>query len=277
RGRCGLSSGEAVGGQRDDEHPQATGVRPQRSIDANALLSSLGEALQRVEARGFLVPAGNPDIRRGRKGELHDRVDQDRRLAFAGNQHLPQGLVREQEPMTRRAVALAAGATILLVAPTGWSQQRPREDELFGAPDAGSNQPPTRPSESEMFGGSAPDGGTASPAPDHGPAAESATEDERGLASGASKDLFATEPTRDNPLQIGGKFALRSLVQATENISVADTRFLFPAIGDGFFAARPRGRVRGFILGRLTYDPTLAPNATGNAFGVATSSNPAVL
>jgi len=184
--------------------------------------------------------------------------------------------------MILRAVALAVAATILLVASTGRGQQRPREDELFGAPDAGSNQiavppPPTRPSESDMFGGSAPDGGTAFPAPVQGPAGETATQDERGLASGASKDLFASEPTRDNPLQIGGQIYLRSLVQATENTSVADTRFLFPAIVDGFFDARPSERVRGFILGRLTYDPTLGPNATGNAFGVPTSSNPAVL
>ncbi|HEX4802857.1 MAG TPA: hypothetical protein VFV14_05075 [Myxococcaceae bacterium] len=184
--------------------------------------------------------------------------------------------------MTPRAVALAVGATILLVAPTGWAQERPREDELFGAPDAGSNQtavppPPTRPSESEMFGGSALDGGTASPAPEQGPAAESATQDERGLASSVSKDLFTTEPTRENPLQIGGQIYLRSLVQATENTSVADTRFLLPAIVDGFFDARPSERVRGMILARLTYDPTIGPNAAGNAFGVPTTSNPAVL
>jgi len=184
--------------------------------------------------------------------------------------------------MILRAVALAVAATILLVASSGRAQQRPREDELFGAPDAGSSQTavpsaPTRPSESEMFGGAALDGGTVPSASEPGPAGESATQDERGLASGASKDLFATEPTRDNPLQIGGQIYLRSLVQATENTSVADTHFLFPAIVDGFFDARPSERVRGFILGRLTYDPTLGPNATGNAFGVPTTSNPAVL
>src|SRR5215831_7838098 len=108
--------------------------------------------------------------------------------------------------MILRAVALAVAATILLVASSGRAQQRPREDELFGVPDAGPSQtavpppPPTRPSESEMFGGAALDGGTAPSAAEQGPAGESASQDERGLASGASKDLFATEPTRDNPL-----------------------------------------------------------------------------
>src|SRR5262249_18819739 len=191
--------------------------------------------------------------------------------------------------MICRAVALVAGATIFLVAAAGWAQVRPREDELFGAPDAGSSQtavppsPPTRPSESEMFGGSAPDGGTVS-APEQKDAArppqaagESATQDERGLASAASKDLFTTEPTRENPLQIGGQIYLRSLVKGTENTSFADTSFLFPAIVDGFFDARPSERVRGMILARLTYDPTIGPNAAGNAFGVPTTSNPAVL
>jgi len=134
-----------------------------------------------------------------------------------------------------------------------------------------------------MFGGSAPDGGTVS-APEQKDAArppqaagESATQDERGLASAASKDLFTTEPTRENPLQIGGQIYLRSLVKGTENTSFADTSFLFPAIVDGFFDARPSERVRGMILARLTYDPTIGPNAAGNAFGVPTTSNPAVL
>jgi len=50
-----------------------------------------------------------------------------------------------------------------------------------------------------------------------------------------------------------------------------------PALVDGYFDARPIDRVRGMVVGRLTYDPTIDPNATNSAFGVPTSSNPGVL
>jgi hypothetical protein len=192
--------------------------------------------------------------------------------------------------MSGRSSALAVCASILLAAPPARAQGRPREEALFGgAPDAGTGAPASgsgaqgsRPSESELFGAPSSDAGTsekqASPLPAReNPVGESATQDERGLAGAASKDLFTTEPNRDNPLQIGGQIYLRSLVQAKENVSFSDTRFLFPAIVDGFFDARPNDRVRGMILARLTYDPTISSNAANNAFGVPTTSNPAVL
>ncbi len=193
--------------------------------------------------------------------------------------------------MTARSTALAVCASILVVARIAAAQDRPREEDLFGGtPDAGirpteSSSPGAsqRPSESELFGRGSPDAGTASTKEEaktsarENPVGEKATQDERGLAGAASKDLFATEPGRDNPLQIGGQIYLRSIVQATENVSAEDTRFLLPAIVDGFFDARPSDRVRGMILARLTYDPTINSNAANNAFGVPTSSNPGVL
>jgi len=197
--------------------------------------------------------------------------------------------------MSARLLALPFCAAILILASLAPAQERPREEDLFGAaPDGGApaverrpaESAGSRPSESELFGGSSPDAGAApagakaqissEPAREN-PVGEQATQDQRGLASALSKDLFATEPGRDNPLQIGGQMYLRSIVQGTENTSASDTRFLLPAIVDGFFDARPSDRVRGMILARLTYDPTLSSNAANNAFGVPTSSNPAVL
>jgi hypothetical protein len=173
------------------------------------------------------------------------------------------------------------------------AQDRPREEDLFGgAPDGGfpaAERPgsqSSRPSESDLFGNQPPDAGTppgagkaqTSPLPSReNPVGEQATQDDRGLASAASKDLFSAEPGRDNPLQIGGQIYLRSLVQANDKASVSDTRFLFPAIVDAFFDARPSDRVRGMILARTTYDPTLGSNAANNAFGLPTTGNPAVL
>ena len=205
--------------------------------------------------------------------------------------------------MTARDCALAICASVSLAASVAAAQERPREDELFGgAPDAGvrprasgsdTESTSARPDESELFGKPSPDAGMppaeakppGSPTPaKENPAGE--TQDERGLASAASKDLFASEPGRDNPLQIGGQIYLRALAQAAENVSAANTRFLLPAIVDGFFDARPSERVRGMILARLTYDPTINSSTANNpinsspaynGLGVATTSNPAVL
>jgi len=195
--------------------------------------------------------------------------------------------------MIGRSSALAAWAPILLAASTALAQERPREEDLFGgAPDGGSKgteragPSDSRPSEAEMFGDSPPDAGTppgpakaqtpSVPAREN-PVGEQATQDERGLASALGKDLFTSEPSRDNPLQIGGQIYLRSLVHATEKSSFSDTQFQLPAIVDGFFDARPSERVRGMILARMTYDPTIGANATNNTDGLLTTSNPAVL
>lgn len=194
--------------------------------------------------------------------------------------------------MIRSPRAWAVLALLLAIASPTRAQQRPSEEELFG---------------------SAPDGGTPERPRDTGPPPERATEtpaslleretakgqqrsrDERELSAPATPNLFATEPTRDNPLVIGGQIYLRSIVQGSEGQALGKDRFLLPALVDGYFDARPSDRVRGMVLGRLTYDPTLdasgnanlgpasAPafgsgsTTTGSGFTLPTTSNPAVL
>ncbi len=181
-------------------------------------------------------------------------------------------------------------ALLVAIAVPARAQQRPSEEELFGP---------------------APDGGTPAPRGTAGPSPERATEtpassledetikgqersrDQRALSSPPTSDLFASEPNRDNPLTIGGQIYLRSIVQASESQALGKARFFLPALVDGYFDARPSDRVRGMILGRLTYDPTLdangkatnvnnpafgsGSNTTGSSFTLPTSSNPAVL
>ncbi len=178
-------------------------------------------------------------------------------------------------------------ASLVAIALPARAQQRPSEEELFGP---------------------APDGGTPAPRGTAGPSPERATEtpassledetikgqersrDQRALSSPPTSDLFASEPNRDNPLTIGGQIYLRSIVQASESQALGKARFFLPALVDGYFDARPSDRVRGMILGRLTYDPTLdstgnastpafgsGSNTTGSAFTLPTNSNPAVL
>ncbi len=190
--------------------------------------------------------------------------------------------------MTHRSPALGLCASMILAGSAARAQDRASEDALFGgSADAGTRPPssePSRPSESELFSGSAPDAGTSRPnapamsgRPASGPASLESSRDERGLAAPPSPDVFATEPTRDDPLRIGGQLYLRSQASASEGVSLSNTRIFLPALVDGYFDARPIEGVRGMVVGRLTYDPTIDPNASVSAFGVPTSSNPAVL
>jgi hypothetical protein len=178
----------------------------------------------------------------------------------------------------------------LAIALPAWAQQRPSEEELFGpAPDGGTPAP-------RRTGGPSPERATETPASaleEEPPKGQERSRDERALSSPPTSDLFASEPNRDNPLTIGGQIYLRSIVQASEGQALGKDRFFLPALVDGYFDARPSDRVRGMVLGRLIYDPTLDANGNANiannpAFGsgsnttgsgffnLPSSSNPAV-
>ena len=46
-------------------------------------------------------------------------------------------------------------------------------------------------------------------------------------------------------------------------MSFGSTAFSAPMLVDGYLDARPTDRLRGFVLGRLTFDPTLDESAGG--------------
>ncbi len=174
--------------------------------------------------------------------------------------------------------SLPGGWTVLIwmlaIARLASAQQRPNEEELFGAPppDGGTpaaqapeRQSPQRPEQ-------ATETPASSPIVEGSEAGNERSRDQRALSlSPAASDLFASEPARDNPLTIGGQIYLRSVVQVSENQDLGNARFLLPAIVDAYFDARPSDRVRGMILGRMTYDPTLDANGANPAFGSGTS------
>ncbi|NUN14758.1 MAG: hypothetical protein HUU55_14100 [Myxococcales bacterium] len=76
-------------------------------------------------------------------------------------------------------------------------------------------------------------------------------------------------------LQIGGQLYLRSAYVIQEDAAFSDNRFLMPNLLDVYFDARPNDRVRGFVRGRLTYDPTTTGAAT-EPYG-SSHDNPDVL
>src|SRR5262245_33729134 len=92
-----------------------------------------------------------------------------------------------------------------------------------------------RPSEAEMFGTPAqPEAQAAPAAPAPGPSAE----------------------VPEDPLRIGGQFYLRTQTLALEEQAPRDWAFTAPSLLDVYGDARPNPRVRGYVLGRMFYDPT---------------------
>ena len=137
--------------------------------------------------------------------------------------------------------------TALVAATSAAAQDRPREEELFGAPRP---EAPAGP------------GSPATP-PEAGPA----TTEGRLLGK-----LGAT----DNPLAIGGQLYLRSFLFARRDTPPADWTVSAPSLLDAYLDARPGDRVRAFALARMQYDPTLDPRGTPS-LGIPAAANPDVL
>jgi hypothetical protein len=149
-------------------------------------------------------------------------------------------------------------------------QDRPNEDALFGAPDApetDAGAPVDRPAEGALFGEA--DAGMAAP-----------SRDVEQLSGGEVKNQFDTGKEQSDPLRIGGMLYVRGLVNWGLDQPFEKTAFAVPSILDTYLDARPSEQVRGFVLGRLRYDPTYsAPTGSGSLLvpaGSSSAANPAV-
>src|SRR5262245_21118726 len=90
-----------------------------------------------------------------------------------------------------------------------------------------------RPSEEEIFGT------PAQPAPAPAPSEEVAPE---------------------NPLSMGGQIYLRAATSIPQGEGVDRWAFNSPSLLDVYMDGRPNERVRGFVQGRMSFDPTLPPS-----------------
>jgi hypothetical protein len=157
---------------------------------------------------------------------------------------------------------LALAAVALAAASVALGQDRPTEEELFGAPPAATapgeprdEAPPRdapraaedldspRPDEAELFGDrSSPN---AAPPP---PAATARRDPE-------------------DPLHLGGHLYLRASTLWQERVAPSRWGLSSPNLLDLYVDVRPNDRVRGFALGRMTYDPTVGAAATALPLG----------
>lgn len=149
-------------------------------------------------------------------------------------------------PPRPRGAALAALLALALAPASPAAQDRPSEDELFGAPPteekppreappASSEQPGDgpRPEEAEIFGSTGSP--NALPPPPEG----------------------VVSRERDDTLRVGGQLYVRGATSWQEGVDPEDWTLASPNLLDLYVDARPNERVRAFVLGRMSYDPTL--------------------
>jgi hypothetical protein len=183
-----------------------------------------------------------------------------------------------------RWTAAALGALLGVATVRARAQERPKEEDIFGAPKKTTEEPkkdekqaekqaekkdekkadePAPPEPPTPGTGPATRGGSEGAAAHAPPAADA--RDQLNLGERDAAPRLSTEAAPDNPLTIGGQFYLQSRSSALEHQDAQNWTFATPAILDGYFDARPNNRVRGFVLGRMFFDPTLPP-------GVSTST-----
>jgi len=119
-------------------------------------------------------------------------------------------------------------------------------------------------------------------APSTGPEAASSRDTDL-LGDPKAGPRLSQDVAPEDPLKIGGQIYLRAFARSTEGMKAADIPFSMPTLVDGYFDARPNDRVRGYVLARMSFDPTLptvAPSSStsgsGTGMGVAAPSSFAV-
>lgn len=145
-------------------------------------------------------------------------------------------------------VAAAVATAIVLSSGQLWAQARPNEQDLFG----GSAAPPapSAPKPVDKPAGA----GTSEP-----PAAEASgtARDQAMLGNPGAGPQLSADVAPENPLTIGGQLYLRAQTTARENAYPDNWSVAAPNLMDVFLDARPNERVRAYILGRMSFDPTV--------------------
>jgi hypothetical protein len=162
-------------------------------------------------------------------------------------------------------LAWAALAMLAWAAPA-LAEERPSEDEMFGPGPAPTPAPAPEPVPPPSAGPVGPSTATAtSTATGTATSTESGAKDARdwvNLGSPGQIPALSAEVAPEDPLKIGGQIYLRAQTSAQEDQSPGDWSLTAPSLLDAYMDVRPNDRVRGFVLGRMSYDPTLPDTAT---------------
>jgi hypothetical protein len=151
------------------------------------------------------------------------------------------------------------------------AQDRPSEQDMFGgpstgadagaaaAPDAGAAAPAPPPT-APVGPSTAPPAAAASVAPTpKGESSDITDRDQSLLGEGNGPKHLSDYIAPDNPLSIGGQLYLRAQTSGQQGTDA--WTLTAPSLLDVYLDARPNPRVRGFIQGRMSFDPTAAPGS----------------
>jgi hypothetical protein len=178
-----------------------------------------------------------------------------------------------------RSAPLVAALTFLAAlasATRAGAQDRPSEDDMFGSapPAAEPAKPTAEPGSDAGLPAAAPSAGEASPvAPPTAAAGPAPDARDDAVLGGSSQPMFTSEPAPSDPLTIGGQIYLRGAVTLQQGRALKDASASAPSLVDVFLDARPNERVRGFVLGRMSYDPLLPPSSGGVALAPPSSTS----
>src|SRR5262249_50695918 len=167
---------------------------------------------------------------------------------------------------------------------TSWAQgARPSDADIFGgAAPAPATPPPSAPAPAAPAPAAAP-AAPATPGP-NAPSASAPPAAAAAAEQGASPDLsvlgegneikhLSDYQAPENPLQIGGQIYLRAQSSAFQGdhplFGSPQWALSAPSLLDVYLDARPNPRVRAFVLGRMSFDPTRPLN--GNTTPLGTS------
>ena len=143
---------------------------------------------------------------------------------------------------------------LLLVVPAEALAQDPRDAEIFGADEEPETSDPQDRSEGKKPAKDDDDW----PKPPGGGAGKDRRDQDVFGGDHKSPDLEQKLLNIGNDkLQIGGLLYLRSNLALTDGDKVEDHRLSMPNLLDLYLDARPNDRLRAFVRGRLSYDPTL--------------------
>ena len=169
--------------------------------------------------------------------------------------------------MNRKRLGLA----ILIVAggaTAAQAQDRPSENDMFGAPAAPAAEPVPAPvAATATVTATATATATATTTK-----LEGDSRDQLNLGGPEAAPRLSAEVAPEDPLKIGGQIYLRAQSSALQNQNPSNWTLSSPSLLDAYLDVRPNDRVRGFVLARTIFDPTLPATASTGLSAVSGGS-----
>jgi hypothetical protein len=169
-------------------------------------------------------------------------------------------------------LGLVGAGVVMLGAGAALAQGRPSDDDIFGSPNAPAATATATATSTGTATATSTATGTES-ATSASPAPTVDARDELNLGDPNAATRFSTEVAPSDPLKVGGQVYWRAMSTGKQGQYPQNWSVSAPALLDVYMDARPNDRVRGYVLGRMSYDPTLAPNgSTSGTTGSATAA-----